>query len=119
MEKHSFTRHEHEILPNFRQRINKAESTEDVKKFFVYTVKKLCENIFEGEMDFRYEDFKLTWHKEPYYTLSDRLHSLEIFNNVWNGSDLPRVIKRLADSAVRRYKHLEKSPEKTEAKIRR
>jgi hypothetical protein len=60
MEKYSFTRHEREILPGFRQRINKAESTEDVKKFFVYTVKELCENIFEGEMDFRYEDFKLT-----------------------------------------------------------
>ncbi len=27
----SFTRHEHKTLPNFRQMIAKAESTEDVK----------------------------------------------------------------------------------------
>jgi len=45
----SFTKYEHKILPNFRQKISKAESTEDVKKFFVYTAKELFENILKDK----------------------------------------------------------------------
>ncbi len=114
----SFTRYERGILPNFRQKISKAESTEDVKKFFVYTVNELFENVFEGQLKFDYEEFELTPDSEPYYRLSQRLLSSKDFTSVWNHSDLPRVVKRLAESSVRRYRHLEKHPEKTDSKIR-
>jgi len=114
----SFTKHEHRVLPNFRQQINRAESTEDVKKFFVYTIKDLFEDIFEGEMDFEYEDFKLIPSSDPYYKLSDRVLSSNTFNTLWNDSDLSRVINRLAKSAANRYQHLKKGPEKTDSKIR-
>jgi hypothetical protein len=114
----SFTKHENKALPNFRQMISKAESTEDVKKFFVYTAKKLFESIFEGKIDFEYEDFALTQNRAPYYRLSERVISLESFRFVWNDSDLSRVLCRFAESAMRRCRHLEKHPEKTDAKIR-
>ena len=116
--KFSFTKYEREILPNFRQRIGNAESTEDVKKFFVYTVKELFKNVFEGQMEFYYEEFELTPDNEPHYRLSKRLRSSKNFTSVWNHSDLPRVVNRLAESCLRRYKHLEKHPEKTDSKIR-
>jgi len=118
-EQQSFTKYEHKILRGFRERINKAESTEDVKKFFVYSAKELCENIFEGQIDFEYEDFALTPDNDSNYSLSERVLCSEDFMSVWNNSDLPRVIQRLAESALRRYKHLKKSPEKTSSKIRR
>ncbi|MCK4817774.1 hypothetical protein KA005_18535 [bacterium] len=89
-----------------------------MKEFFVYTVKELLEIAFEEQMDFKYEDFALTLDTEPHYSLSERLVSSEDFISVWNDSDLPSVIYRFAESAIRRYKHLEKHPEKTEAKIR-
>lgn len=114
----SFTKHENRVLPNFRQRINKAESTEDVKKFFVYTARELFDEIFEGKIDLEYEDFSLMQNRAPYYRLSERLLSLEDFRFVWNDSDLSRVLCRFAESAMRRCKHLEKHPEKTDAKIR-
>ena len=114
----SFTKHEHKVLPNFRQKINKAESTEDVKKFFVQTAKELFEDIFGGEMKFRYEDFKLRLDRDPSYILSDRIFSSEKIRSIWNESDLSRIIYRLAESAIGRYKHLEKNPEKSETKIR-
>ena len=69
-------------------------------------------------MDFEYEDFSLTSGNAPNYTLSKRLLSSKKFMSLWNDSDLPRLISRLSESAVRRYKHLEKHPEKTDAKIR-
>ena len=117
-EKFSFTKYEREILPNFREKISKAESIEDVKKFFVYTVKELFENVFKGRMSFYYEDFALTLGTEPYYRLSRRLLSSEDFVSVWDNSDLPRVVYRLVESSRGRCKRLEKHPEKTDSKIR-
>lgn len=114
----SFTKYEHKVLPSFRKKINKAESTEDVKKFFVQTAKKLFEDIFGEEMKFGYEDFKLRLGSNPSYILSDRVLSSENIKSVWDGSDLSRVVYRFAESAMRRHKHLEKNPEKSDTKIR-
>ena len=114
----SFSKYEQKVLPSFRQKINEAESTEDVKKFFIYTVKELLESILPEKFGFGYEDVALTPSSEPYYILSERLLSSDAFKSVWNDSDLPRLLSRLAKSAVHRYNHLQKHPEKTEAKIR-
>jgi len=114
----SFTKYEHKVLPNFRQKINRAESTEDVKKFFVYTCMELFDDIFKGEINFEYEDFKLMPERNPRYEFSERILPSESFNSVWNDSDLPRVVSRLAESAVHRYKHLVKGSVKTDSKIR-
>jgi hypothetical protein len=114
----SFTKYEHKVLPNFRHNINKAESTEDVKKFFVYTVMELLDSVFDGEIKFEYEDCSLKTDCEPFYLFSERILSSETFQPVWNESDLQRVLFRLAESATNRFKHLKKSPEKTDSKIR-
>jgi hypothetical protein len=114
----SFTKYEHKVLPNFRQNINKAESTEDVKKFFVYTVMELLDKVFGGEIKFEYEDLALNIDCDPFYSLSERILSSSAFQPVWNESDLQRVLSRLAESAMHRYKHLQKGSEKTDSKIR-
>lgn len=114
----SFTKYERKILPKFRQMISKAESTEDVKKFFIYTSIELFSNIFEEKINFEYEDIFLMQTEDPYYKISKRLISLKDFASVWNASDLPVIIGNLAEAAMHRYKHLQKYPEKTEAKIK-
>ncbi|MBW2153860.1 MAG: hypothetical protein JRH18_19610 [Deltaproteobacteria bacterium] len=114
----SYTKFEHEILPEFRQKLNKAESTEDVKKFFIQTLRILFEKIFEKKITFSYEDIWLVFNEEPYFTINPRLLASEDFKSVWNESDLPNVLNRLAKSAIKRYKRLERHPEKTSSKIR-
>ncbi len=114
----SYTKFENRVLPNFREKVNKAESTEDLRKFFVYSTKELFDSIFEGEMDFSYEDFVLTPDRDLSYRLSDRLLASEAFMSVWNESDLPRVLSRFAEYAARHYKRLERKPDKCETKIR-
>ncbi len=114
----SFTKQEHKVMPNFRQMIGQAESTADVRKFFVYTVRELFDNVFQGNLDFHYEDVELKPEIVPPYTISQRLFAREDFTSAWKDSDLPRVVDRLAESAVGRYKRLAKNPEKTDAKIR-
>ena len=115
----SFTKYENRILPGFRERISSAESTEDVRKFFAYATMELFESVFEGRVDCRFDDivFKHDW--DPPYTLDERVCSSEEFNSAWSDSDLSRVIGRLAESAAKRCRHLEKHPEKTDSKIRK
>ena len=47
----SFTKIESELLPEFRRRIGTAESTEDVKKFYIYTMQELFNRVFSGKID--------------------------------------------------------------------
>ena len=115
----SFTKYENEVLPDFRKKLNLAESTEDVLNFFVHTIMELCENVFEGNIDFGREDITLLLDREPHYEMNARLFSQEAFTSVWNHSDLPRVIGRFAKSAMNRFKRLAKYSEKSDTKIRK
>jgi hypothetical protein len=117
-ERLSFTKYENEYLPRFRQKINEAESTEDVKKFFVYTMRDLLRSVLQGNMDIQYEDVWLKPHAKSPYAVSERLFSTNTFQSLWSRSDLPRVMGRFAETATRRYRRLEKHREKTDAKIR-
>jgi hypothetical protein len=114
----SYTKFENEILPAFRQKLNTAESTEDVKKFFFQIVRLLFEKILEEKGVIRFEDITLVFDNEPHYRFSERLFSLKTFVSVWEDSDLSNVMDRLARSASKRYKHLNRHPEKTDTKIR-
>jgi len=37
----SFTKQENELLPDYRNKLNQAESVEDVRKFFIYAANEL------------------------------------------------------------------------------
>ena len=114
----SFTKYENEILPDYRQKISRAESTEDVKKFFVYSSLDLLGRIFSPEMSFSYDDIALNPAGEPRYTLHQRLLDSADFSDMLESSDLSHILARLSEPAVNRYHHLAKNPEKTKAKIR-
>lgn len=114
----SFSKFENRILPGFRDKINHAESTEDVKKFFVYTVKELFDDVFNESIRFEYDDFKLDPENKKGFDLSSRILGIKEFSNVWNDSDLKRVVTRIAETSTHRYRHLHKNPEKTKSKIR-
>jgi len=114
----SFTKYEHQLVPEFREKINKTESLEDVREVFSYALRELFENIFKGKITVTEEDIIFTPDKDPHYMFSDQLKSQPDFMDVWKNSDLPRLVQDLADSAVRRYKHIKKHPERTESKIR-
>lgn len=115
----SFTKYENEALRTYRQKLNSAESTEDVKKFFFYTTQSLFENVFDGKLNVEPEDITLIPEAKPYFRFADRILTTELFTETWGQSDLSRVLGRFAESAAGRMKHLEKHPEKTDRKIRK
>lgn len=114
----SFSKYEQLILPGFRERINQAESTEDVKKFFSQTAEELLKNVFQGNLALEWNDIVLDEDAETCFGVNERLLASRDFAAAWNGSDLPNVIGRFAKTAMNHYKHLLKHPEKTNAKIR-
>jgi hypothetical protein len=118
----SVAKYENSILPGFRNKLNKAESTEDVANFFVYTVRELLVNVFQDNQYHDFDAIALSASKEPPYKIdTDRISGEaygDDFFKVWNNSDLPRVMGSLAEAALRRRQHLAKNPEKTTAKIR-
>ncbi len=115
----SFIKHERKVLPDFRQKINSSESTEDVKKFFAYTVSSLLREILPEEEAPEFEDIRLDPGAAPPYRVSPRLLKMPAFSQVWRNSDLSKMIERLADTALNRYRRLDKHPEKTDSKIQR
>jgi hypothetical protein len=69
------------------------------------------------DVDLQYEDIRFNPHEKDGYVVSKRLQEMENFDAFWRESDLPHIIKRMAEFAMKRHKRLEKHPEKTEAKI--
>jgi uncharacterized membrane protein len=113
----SFAKYEQELRRELRQRINSAESTEDVKKFFVRTVLELFEIGLERRIALDYEDVHLDLEKEDGFTISNRLQGIADFVSIWKHSDLRHVVKRMAEFAIKRHKGLERHRDKTEAKM--
>jgi hypothetical protein len=114
----SFSKFGNNVLPAFRNKINQAESTEDIKKFFVYTIKDLFDNIFEGQIQLNYDDIALDPSSPPGYILGEHLSESDVFAASWRDSDLSKIVGDLAATATKRYIHLDKKPAKSEAKIR-
>ncbi len=118
MKKISFRKFEHKILPHFRQQINEAESTIDIKNTFVYSIRNLFEKAFAGGLQLKDEDVRFTPYEEPYFLLSQEVLKNESIRRIWKNSDLRNVIERLAESSMNRYRHLARHGEKTDSKIR-
>ena len=111
----SFTRIEQAQIPAFRERMDRAESTEDAKKFFAESASTLLADAVGSPEAVRFEDVSLAPDQQEGYVLSDRLKADPAFASVWDESDLPRIMASMARSAVNRHNHLSKNPEKTES----
>ncbi|MBN1106517.1 MAG: hypothetical protein JXL84_24145 [Deltaproteobacteria bacterium] len=118
MKKISFRKFEHMIVPQFRQKMNEAESITDVKTGFSHAVTDFFDKAFEGRFRVGPEDVVFKPSEQPNFSLGQRLSEDGYFQSFWRDSDVAYVIGRLAESAAHRYKHLEKHREKTVAKIR-
>jgi hypothetical protein len=81
-------------------------------------MEKLFSQTFSGTISLNLGDIILTPDQESHFFLADTIRKNSEFNRVWHSSDLPNVVSRFTETAIKRYRHLEKNPEKTEVKIR-
>ncbi len=113
----SYTKFENMVLPSFKINLSNAASTEDVKKFHRYAVRALFDHLGIEDQNIDRERVRLAPESEEGYILDGVIFANATLREAWKGSDLPRIMTRLAQSAVKRFKRLAGSPEKTEQKI--
>ncbi len=120
-EKVSFSVLEKEFMHVLRSGINNSEDKIDLENHFSNTMKIFLQRIFEHEhIPADVDDFDVTFDPgaRDYFTISGKLRQMGWFKGLWEGSDLPSVIGRFADSTHKKYLHLDKHREKTRFKIR-
>lgn len=114
----SYTRLEQAQLPGFRDRMDRAESPDEVRRFFAETVSILLSDALGAAEAVRYEDVTLEPDSPDGYVLSSPVRGLPGFAEIWHASDMPRIVGDFARVAGKRHRHLEGNPERTEAKTR-
>jgi len=118
----SLDRYEHDKLPDFRGKLQQAESSEDVKKSFAQVTKALLEEIMGAEAGIGLDTIALTPGEPPYFLIEERFKKTAPFHAIWDDSDLPRIIGRLAEISNNRYirleGHVEKHPEKASRNVK-
>lgn len=115
----SFNQLEHETIHTFREQVNLAENTADLRKVFARTAQGILLKVFDNKLDIKVDDIVLTPGQEPGYALNETVLCNEDFKKIWLASDLPQIIGRFAESASHRFKYLEKHHEHTRSKIGR
>lgn len=118
MQQQSFSKVANDLQHKFRKMINEAETTEDVKKFFVFCMQELFNLASSGQLKLQFEDIELRPEGNPPFVVSEQIRSRKEFTHLWNDSDLSQIVVKFAELASNQYKHLTKNPKKTEAKIR-
>lgn len=114
----SFSHVERELMHQYRDQLNHAESEEDIKKFFAQTIQHLLKRVMDGRISIHDSDAMLKPGSSPYYEISERLAGSTAFQELRKHSDITAVLRRFAEPAVKHYRHLSGHPEKTESKIR-
>lgn len=113
----SYSKYEREIAAEFRDRLNHAESDEDVRKFFVAAAGQLFDKAFSGQVDPHYEDIVLTPGRAPYYELRGELARSALIADAFRHSDIDDILARLAEQASHHFRHEAGNPAKTNLKI--
>lgn len=114
----SFSKIEQDVRHTFRNNLNTADSTEDVKKFFVYAVQDVIEQVFQGKLEITFDDIWLDQDTEAGFVINKTLKSNPEFHQLTENSDILQIIARMAEKANAHIIHLEqKHPDKTEAKM--
>ncbi|MES9994935.1 hypothetical protein [Desulfovibrio aminophilus] len=113
----SYTKIENRLSQDYRQRVNTAESAEDVRKAFAWLLRDLLGGILETEVGLEEGDVRLAPETPDGFELGPAIMENPDFSGLWEGSDLGAILRRQAALAVNRLKHLSKHPERTEAKL--
>lgn len=111
----SHSRIENELAHHFRERLSHAESAEDARRFFSRTMHELLERVLGEAAGVRQDDVTLV---NGSYRASERLAAMPAYGKAQADSDLGAIMRRFAEAAAHRVRHLEGHPEKTQTSVR-
>lgn len=115
----SYTKHENEVLPEYRRRVNTAETVDDVRAAFALMLRRLLTGIIGETVHLEEGDVVLDPHAAAGYRLGPGLVANAEFAGLWQDSDLDAILRRQAAMALGRCKRLLAGPEQTDFRDRR
>lgn len=113
----SFSKLRKEMMPGFRDQMSKAESTEDVKKFYADTMRQILTRLASHYDPVMPEDVHLSPDSADGYFINPSIMDRPPLRAAWSESDLPYILDDFTSMALNRHAHLSKNPEKTRKKI--
>lgn len=115
----SFSKIENRIRHDFRNKINSATTTGEVRQYYAQLIEQLFSEASNGAIILEDDAVALNpGDQSSMFIISDTVKNNNDFDSLWHNSDIGHIVSRFAESAIHRMIHLEKHPEKTEAKIR-
>lgn len=115
---YSFTLLEKMLTPEFRKKVNEAESVGELTSIYSKTMVTLFQKTVPDSLTVLEGDIVFSPKDNPMFTIHPRLQGKAEIQNLMENSDLPKVLERFARSVNRRFKHLQKHVQKTQLKIR-
>lgn len=112
----SFSKMRNDMMRGFREKMHRAESTEDVKKFYANTMLIMFNRLIGRNDPVLYGAVTLN-PSEDGFTIDEKVRKRERFQVFWNESDLPMIMDDFTTMALHRYAHLQKNTAKTRSKI--
>jgi hypothetical protein len=113
----SLTKHENELSRSLRQRVNSAESTQDVQNAFAAFLRDMLSRATGSEVVLDEGDVRVDPKVEDGFILGPGITANKDFAGFLERSDLLPILRRQAIDSVNRINHLGKNTLRAEAKI--
>lgn len=113
----SLTRHENELSRALRQRVQSAESAQDVQQAFALFLKDMLARATGHELVLEEGDVRVDPAVPEGFVLGPGIAANPDYARFLEGSDLPEILRRQAEDAVNRINHLKRNTVKAEAKL--
>lgn len=117
--KFSFSRLEHELISEFREKVNTSEDINDLKNLFAYTMALFIKKAFQEKINVSQQDVVFDPQAENFLKISPVLSQNGNFQEMAQNSDLLKVMGRFSHTIHKRYLHLLRHPPKRALKIRK
>jgi len=115
----SFSKLRKEMMPGFREKMQMAESTEDVKKFYSETMRQLLDRLASHYDPVLPDDVRLSPDSTDGYFINPAIMDRPPLRAAWSESDLPYILDDFTSVALHRHAHLTKGSGKPRRKINR
>ena len=116
-EQQSYIRYQNALIHPYRERLNRAESDQDIKKLYFHIVKDLFIDIFEDDLGLKFHHINLLPDKEPFFRLDSELAEHPKLQAAFEHSDLRLILSTFASQGCHHVLHLQGHPKNTESKI--
>ncbi len=108
----SYIKYEKELVHGYRERLNESKRLDEIGEVFISTVFKLLKMVDPELDDSLIEELYFEPEDEKGYSMGSNLKKR--INEHMERSDLEAIIKRFAEMAKNRYKHILHDDDRTD-----